>query len=938
MQGSSGAPGRGGWVVPNATAFCASFCIMLVELVGGRLISQYLGMSLYTWTALIGVVMAGMSAGHFAGGWLADRARTRRALSGAFLLAAAACVAILPLNHLMGSLQALHGLAWPVRISLHVGLAFFVPAMALGLIIPLVAKLALEQQQASGRAVGGVFASSVAGSIAGTFATGYYLILVLAASRILLLAAGGLLALSIAYAAAAFARRELLPQPPAPAQGDSPAVLREWLPPALTVLCSNIAFMVFELAAMRVAAREFGSSLYTWTSVLGVMLAGISLGNALGGRLADRTASRAALSRVFVLAAALLLLSPACNAWMGAWHEQSAFFLRLSWPAQVLARVCAAFFLPCVALGFVSPIVVKRELQRGHASGVTVGAIYAWGAVGGILGTFLAGYLLIPALGSLPVVALMALLLAATAAAWHPKSVLSLAGAGIATAALVVSLVPADSVRAVAERLHLRYPTPAHAIYESESAYSYVAVLADEKNPDLRKMKLDKLLHSTIDVGHPTTLHYEYEWLYAVLVDQLAGPGQPVRALAIGGGGYAFPRYLELTRPGSDVVAVEIDPEVTEAARAAMGLPRDAAMSIHHMDARNLLSDLRREQIASPDFERFDFVFGDSFNDYTVPYQLTTLEFVRQVDALLEDDGVYMLNMIDLLDSGAFLGAMVQTCREVFPQVAVFDTGRATGTRDTFVIVAAKQPVDFDAIPDAVRQRYDYPGRRVPQQELDALMARNETRTLTDDFAPVENLLAPVVRARAGEPADDAYALALWHAQQGQWDEARVQGERAVAIRPVFPAAWELLSDAYARLGNQDAAVVALGRAVAGHPKPANAHYVHGLALFQTNQLEAAIAAWEQAVALDDTLGPAWYNLGVALGSKGDVPRAMDCWRKAIAADPKDEGSYYNLAAGHLMQNDIAGARQVLADMETAGLTPPADIVKQIAEAEGSPS
>jgi tetratricopeptide (TPR) repeat protein/MFS family permease len=935
MQGGRLSSRVGAWAVPNGTAFLASFCIMLVELVGGRLISQYLGMSLYTWTAVIGVVMAGMAAGHFLGGWLADRMRPRRALAAAFLVAAGACLAVLPLNHLMGGMSVLHGLAWPARISLHVLFTFFVPAMALGVIIPLVAKLALLRQQAEGRAVGGVFASSVAGSIAGTFATGYYLVMVLGATQILTLAAAGLSVLGVAYAFAAVRSGEAKPDAPKAAAGAGP-VLREWMPPALTVVVSNTAFMVFELAAMRVAAREFGSSLYTWTAVLGVMLAGISLGNALGGRLADRAASAKVLSRVFLLASLLMIFSPAMSAGMSAWQEQSLAYAQLSWPMQILTHVVVAFFVPCVALGLVSPVVVKRELQRGHSSGVTVGAIYAWGAVGGIAGTFLAGYVLIPALGSLPVIVLMVLLLAATGWAYAPKRPAAIGWLVVSAAALLLAAAPLPSLRTAAETLRLRVPTPDNAVHEVESAYSYVAILADKTNPALREMKLDKLLHSIIDIEHPDKLHYEYEWLYSAILDRVAGAGAPVRALVIGGGGYAYPHYLEVTRPGSDVHVVEIDPAVTEAAHAAMGLPRDTGMTIYHMDARNLLSDLVRQQQQNPDFERFDFIFGDSINDYTVPYQLTTLEFTQQIHALLKDDGVYMLNMIDLLDSGAFLGAMVNTCRQVFPHVAAFDTGRAPSIRDTFVIVSGKQPIDFDSVPEELRQQHPYAGRRVPEDLLESIVARNGTRVLTDDFAPVENLLAPVVRTRAGEPAEAAFALAGWHARQGQWDDALSQTQRAIAIRPVFPEAYELLSEIHARQGRQNEAIAALGQAVEGHTNPSRAHYVYGLALFQAGRNDAAIAAWESAVELDAANAPAWYNLGVAVGSKGDVPRAMDCWRKAITADPKDEGSYYNLAIAHVMQNDPAGARGVVDAMQAAGFTPPADLLQQITTAEGS--
>ena len=72
--------------------------------------------------------------------------------------------------------------------------------------------------------------------------------------------------------------------------------------PALIVFISNICIMVIELVASRLLAPVIGVSLYTWTSIIGVMLAGISLGNFVGGKLADRFASRRLLGLEFALA------------------------------------------------------------------------------------------------------------------------------------------------------------------------------------------------------------------------------------------------------------------------------------------------------------------------------------------------------------------------------------------------------------------------------------------------------------------------------------------------------------------------------------------------------------------------------------------------------------------------------------------------------------
>ena len=399
----------------NATVFAASACVMLVELVAGRLISRHLGMSLYTWTSIIGVIMAGISLGNWLGGRLADRRAAPPLLAVLFLLSAAGCAAILPLNSLFGNLEPLRALPWTARIFAHVTLVFLGPAFLLGMVNPVVAKLALDMQEKAGRAVGGVFAWGAAGSILGTFATGFWLVPAFPASRILLVAAAGLALLGGIFIAVALLRRPPVvsrsatppsgspleggrpegpgdvgaasntptPTSPAPSRGD----LREpwaWRAAVTTVLVSNAAFMAYELALSRIVSREFGSSLYTWTTVIGVVLAGICLGNWLGGRLADRRPGRGMVAGAFALAALTMLCSPWLSLRMGVLRTDVYTLALMSWPAQIFIHCLAAFVVPCIFIGMVSPLVIRRLLDKGFAPGRTVGAIYAWGAVGAI--------------------------------------------------------------------------------------------------------------------------------------------------------------------------------------------------------------------------------------------------------------------------------------------------------------------------------------------------------------------------------------------------------------------------------------------------------------------------------------------------------------------------------------------------------------------------
>lgn len=186
-------------LIPSATVFFSSACIMVLELVASRLIARHLGSSLYTWTSVIGIVLAGITIGNYLGGRIADRFPARKALAVLLGIASVTCVATIILNNLIGQWMLLWYFRWPLRVFTHVFLVFIVPSTLLGTISPVVAKMALDQGLPTGRTVGDIYAWGAAGSIAGTFLTGYYLIATMGTIAIIWTIAAALLAMAILY-------------------------------------------------------------------------------------------------------------------------------------------------------------------------------------------------------------------------------------------------------------------------------------------------------------------------------------------------------------------------------------------------------------------------------------------------------------------------------------------------------------------------------------------------------------------------------------------------------------------------------------------------------------------------------------------------------------------------------------------------------------------
>ena len=525
----------------------------------------------------------------------------------------------------------------------------------------------------------------------------------------------------------------------------TPSVSRwAWIVPIATVFVSSLCIMVLELVAGRLIARHVGSSLYTWTSVIGIVLSGIAAGNYIGGRLADRFPPKETLSLIFLVASANCLLIPVLNNRIGGMEA----LRELEWPVRIALHVFLVFFVPSTLLGMISPSAAKMAIVLGQQLGRTIGNVYSWGAIGSIIGTFLTGYVLIAEMGTTAVLLSVAAVLLLIALLYGGASLLPYLWTGVLIAVMFAAWAPQPWAGVVGERLGYREPRMEAVLYHDESQYSVIRVEEVIETAGLRSMTLDHLVHAYVDLNNPDNLHYDYERIYAGITNEAVHeyhPDKRVRALFLGGGGYVFPRWFLRHYPQGVGEVVEIDPQVTRAAFDAFDLEPDTPLRIVHLDARNRVDELfamaQRGELES----KFDLVYNDAFNHYSPPFHLTTLEYVRKLRAVMGDDSVFMANTIDVFRSGRFLGAMINTVEQVFPYVYTFGTSPGGPTdddeRDTFVVVGSTRllPVqDLDYL--------KYAADLLSPRDTALLRQRSRGLVLTDDYAPVDNLLAPVIR------------------------------------------------------------------------------------------------------------------------------------------------------------------------------------------------
>lgn len=461
------------------------------------------------------------------------------------------------------------------------------------------------------------------------------------------------------------------------------------------VFSSSAAVLVLEILAGRLMAPYVGVSLETFTGIIGVILAGIALGTSIGGRLADRYDPAALLGPAFVLGGAL--------SWWSLWVVVALGPELGRGPVAIVALTTIGFFTPAAVLSAVSPFVTKLRLRSIDETGTVVGSLSAWGTGGALFGVFVTGFVLVAALPTKPIVISLGVLLVVAGGAltgWQTRQAPS--------AALLAGVI-------VSFGIGVTSTSPC----EFESAYFCGRVVVDADDPSVRSLVLDNLVHASVDLDDPEDLQIRYVRLLASAIDA-RDPG-PLDAVHIGGGGFTVPAHVSRTRPGSTNTVFEIDDVLFGIAREELGYEPDAQTTVRIGDARLLLTDL--------DDESTDVVVGDAFGGAAVPWHLTTSEFVAEIDRILRPDGVYMVNVIDGGEN-RFAEWQVRTMLEHFEHVAVIvPFGEMPGRVANQILLGSDVPIEPFALAAD--------GAWVD----DAAAFSSDGRVLTDDYAPVDQLV-----------------------------------------------------------------------------------------------------------------------------------------------------------------------------------------------------
>jgi len=480
----------------------------------------------------------------------------------------------------------------------------------------------------------------------------------------------------------------------------------------IVVFFSGAVVMIYEIIGSRILAPYIGTSTYIWTSLIGVILGSLSVGYWFGGRLADREPDSKRLAAILFAASALVTVTLFLQEFV--LLGLASVSMRLEFKAIIAALV---LFAPAsILFGIVTPYAVRLKMITVEDAGKTVGRLYALSTIGSIVGTFAAGFFLLPFVGSVRTLYLIVIIL----------FLLSLMLASFKVTAQKIAVLLLFPVAIGANEFIGFTLAKNYDLLDFDTQYSRIRVWdGNEENTGkkVRLMAFDPYSTQSSMYLDSDEMVLSYGKFYHLL-RQFKPDFQ--RTLIIGGAGYSFPKEYLRKYPNKQIDVVEIDPKVTQIARNYFRLVENENLRIFHDDGRIFLNQTR---------DKYDVLLIDAFNTvYSVPFQLTTVEALQKMSAALANDGVVILNLISAIegDGSLFLQAQYKTFTKVFPHVYLFKVNNSTDDAlpQNLIIAASKAhnlsfETDNEEILAALRNRYEKP-------------LKLTVRVLTDDLAPVE--------------------------------------------------------------------------------------------------------------------------------------------------------------------------------------------------------
>ncbi|MBU8922678.1 MAG: fused MFS/spermidine synthase [Bacteroidales bacterium] len=475
------------------------------------------------------------------------------------------------------------------------------------------------------------------------------------------------------------------------------------------VAISGAAVLAVEILGTRILGPHYGVSLFLWSALITVALSALSVGYAVGGRMADRKASLTRIAVILAMAGIWLIMVPLLKRpvlWIS-----GSLGLRMA----VIVAGFILFFPPLFALGMISPYAIKlRTVSLGEV-GRSAGNLYSVSTAASVVAALLTGFILIPKVGVSILtisIGIMLLLTAAFAAMLDRRSFAKRSGLALlfilcAAAALFMNTAPArtsgeGSIRAF-----------------EQSPYAQIMVV---EYSNARFLLIDGAIHTFTDIESNETL-FSYVNVVDISRYMFSTPGD---ALLIGLGGGSVAKHF--SRGGWSVDGVEIDPVVVKMAREHFDLEKEEA-NIHTMDGRQFLNGTDKI---------YDVVVMDAFGSGSVPFHLITREAFGLVKSRLDENGVLAINLQSIGWKSTIVRSVTATLRSHFTEVLALPIAEPPNKLGNIIILASNRPLEtVSELPDP-DSRFSADYDRIHAWNNRFTPDISDVPVLTDELNPVE--------------------------------------------------------------------------------------------------------------------------------------------------------------------------------------------------------
>lgn len=527
----------------------------------------------------------------------------------------------------------------------------------------------------------------------------------------------------------------------------------------LTEFFAGMAVMAVELGASRLLAPYFSSSQIVWTIIISTIMIAMALGNIYGGRSADKNPDPDRLYRRLLIAAVWTAAIPVLGKYI-ILLITGILIVTISSNLLIAAGFLACmviFVFPCFLLGTVTPSLTKYAVRSLDDSGSTVGRLGAANTVGSIIGTFTPTFITIPTVGTSVTFLIFSGILLALAMIYFIS-------AHTGKCRCLVSVILFVLCSVFGHSGHFAFWNNSLA-YEGESIYNYLQVQEDKDTVILSTNVLFGIQSISRKDGSLTGMYYDYAMAAPVMAgfvpdeevseasDKESGSGDDSAAdvdagaqaqshagdraesqagnacdiLILGNGSGTYAKECANHFPDAKIQGVEIDQKITDLAGRYFDMPDSVKVATY--DGRAYLE---------ADRHTYDVIMVDAYQDISVPFQMSSVEFFSMVKEHLKLNGVMVVNM-NMRASGekSINSYLSDAISAVFPSVYTVDVKGYTN-RELF---ALNEDLDTDTLND----RLD----RIGDPDLKALLKkvcgnlrqyRRGDLLLTDDKAPVELL------------------------------------------------------------------------------------------------------------------------------------------------------------------------------------------------------